>query len=143
MRFNGCWKVTRTCHIQSSYVRVYTDSQYSRNMLLKPIPKGKHFYLVESILGLGNRIRSEFDIVVTLHWIPSHIEHTIGGWRPIFGNRRADKLAEQARNSSRREHSERQVAKRRERTIGLVARFFRVMETTSKQFQTLELRCLL
>ena len=99
-------------------------------MLLKPIPKGKHFYLVESILGLGNRIRSEFDIVVTLHWIPSHIEHTIGGWRPIFGNRRADKLAEQARNSSRREHSERQVARRRERITELVSLLVRDIETT-------------
>ena len=73
-----------------------------------------------------------FDIIVTLHWIPSHIEQTIGGWRPIHGNRKADKLAEQARIRSRPEYSERQVAKRRAKTSELISRFLRDMETIFK-----------
>ena len=113
-------------------IRIYTDSQYSRDMLLKPIPTGEHFYLLESILALGGRLRFELNSIVTLHWIPSHIEHTIGGWRPIYGNRKADKLAEVARDRSRDEHSERQVATRREKVSKLISCFLRDMETVFK-----------
>ena len=69
---------------------------------------------------------------MTLHWIPSHIEHTIGGWRPIYGNRKADKLAEKARDRSKDEHSERQVARRRAKVSKLISCFLRDMETVFK-----------
>ena len=95
-------------------IRIYTDSQYSRNLLLRHIPAGKHFHLVESLFVLGGRLRFDFEATVTLHWIPSHIEHTIGGWRPIYGNRKADRLAEEARDESKDDHSYRQIARPRE-----------------------------
>ena len=116
-------------------IRIYTDSQYSRNTLLNPIPAGKHFLLVESIFDLGNRLRSDFELLVTLHWIPSHIEQTIGGWRPIYGNRKADKLAEQARDRSGEEHTERQVSVRRAKVSETIYRFLKDIEFVFKTAQ--------
>ena len=37
---------------------------------------------------------------VSIHWVPSHIEKTVYGRRPIEGNIRADELAEEAREMS-------------------------------------------
>ena len=109
--------------------------QYSRDLLLKPIPAEKNFYLVECIRGLGERLRFELGIGVTLHWIPLHIEHTVAGWRPIHGNRKADKLVEQARDSSRLEHTQRQTAISRTRTSVLIVRFLQNMERIFKTSQ--------
>ena len=119
-------------------IRIYTDSQYSRNTLLRPIPAGKHFHLVESLFALGGRLRFDFDATVTLHWIPSHIEHTIGGWRPIYGNRKADRLAEEARDKSKDEHSYRQVARRRAKVSELISRFLHDMEKVFKTAHDIE-----
>ena len=117
----------------SRSIRVFTDSQYSRNALLNPIPTSNHFYLVESIVSLGARLRFDCRTAVTLHWIPSHIEQTTWGWRPIHGNREADKLAETTRDRSKPEHSERQVARIRAKVSELVTHFLQVVE---KAFQT-------
>jgi len=38
-------------------IRVYTDSQYSRNALLAPTLPGKNFYLIDSILAIGARLK--------------------------------------------------------------------------------------
>ena len=116
-------------------LRIYTDSQYSRDTLLNSIPAGKNFLLVESIFDLGNRLRLDFEVLVTIHWIPSHIEQTIGGWRPIFGNRKADKLAEQARDRSKEEHTERQVSVRRARVGEIIYRFLKDIEIVYKTSQ--------
>ena len=116
-------------------LRIYTDSQYSRDTLLNSIPAGKNFLLVESIFDLGNRLRLDFEVLVTIHWIPSHIEQTIGGWRPIFGNRKADKLAEQARDRSKEEHTERQVSVRRARVGEIIYRFLKDIEIVFKTSQ--------
>ena len=67
-----------------------------------------------------------------LHWIPSHIEHTIGGWRPIYGNRMADKLAEKARDRSKEGHFEHQLAKRRAKVSKVISCFLRDINTVFK-----------
>ncbi|GMU74483.1 MAG: hypothetical protein AMXMBFR44_6790, partial [Candidatus Campbellbacteria bacterium] len=78
-------------------IRLFTDSQYARYVLLSTKPLRTHFYLVESIKALAARLRYDNAAPVSIHWVPSHIEWTAYGWRPIHGNRLADKLAEAAR----------------------------------------------
>ena len=51
---------------------------------------------------------------MTLHWVPSHIEHTVQGFLPIQGNYKADKLAEAARRRSKPESSKLQIVRIRE-----------------------------
>lgn len=72
-----------TLTFDGRYIRLYTDSQYTRDVLLAPsIPK-LHAYLVESIKALGAKLRYDHALPVTIRWIPSHIELTAWGRRPI------------------------------------------------------------
>ena len=57
------------------------------------IPR-KNFYLIEEIKNLADRLSDRFKF--HLHWIPSHIERTSHGFRPIQGNVRAEQLADEA-----------------------------------------------
>jgi len=109
-------------------VRVYTDSQYARKVLLAPRPPRNNFFLIESILSIGARLKYDLCTEVTLHWIPSHIEMTAFGWLPIQGNCDADKLAETARLRSRSEHSPRQVEVVRSKTRKAISDFLKTME---------------
>ena len=109
-------------------VRVYTDSQYSRNVLLSPKPPSRNFYLIESILSIGARLKYDLRTNVSIHWIPSHIEMTAFGWRPIQGNRDADKLAEAGRKQSTSEHSIRQVEIIRSKARKSISGFLKTME---------------
>ena len=81
-------------------VRVYTDSKYSRDVLIAASTPRYHAYLLESIKALTAKLRYDHASPVTVHWIPSHIENTSWGRLPIHGNCRADKLAESARKRS-------------------------------------------
>ena len=65
-------------------------------------------------------------------------EQTIGGLRPIYGNRKADRLAEEARDKSKDEHSYRQIARRRARVSELIFRFLHDMEHVFKTAQDIE-----
>ena len=89
-----------TLRFSSEYIRLYTDSQYTRDVLLASYTPRCHAYLVESIKALGAKLRYDHASPVTIHWIPSHIELTAWGRLPIRGNCRADKLAENARRRS-------------------------------------------
>ena len=63
---------------------------------------------------------------------------------PIFdvglatGNRKADRLAEEARDKSKDEHSYRQIARRRARVSELISRFLHDMEDVFKTAQDIE-----
>ena len=98
---------------QPAHVRLYTDSELARNFLLARYTAKHHSYLIESIQALGAKLRYDHASPVTLHWIPSHIEHTAWGKLPIYGNCRADKLAEKARNCSSHFYAYRQVSHQR------------------------------
>lgn len=54
---------------------------------------GKNFHLIEVIKNLAARLRFDFDMPVSIHWIPSNIEKTICENRHIKGNHLANQLA--------------------------------------------------
>ena len=81
-------------------IHIFTDCQYARNVLLSTTAKKKNFLLIDNIKDLASKLRYDLDMPVYIHWIPSHIEKTIYGIRPIIGNQKADKHAEDARNMS-------------------------------------------
>ena len=56
----------------------------------------KLFYLVEDIRNIAQILNPRFKFII--HWIPSHIEHTSFGIKPIHGNIEADRLAKEAQN---------------------------------------------
>ena len=78
-------------------IRFFTDSQYAHYVLLSTKPLRKHFYPVESMKALAARLRYDNAAPVSIPWVPTHIEWTACGWRPIHGNRLANKLAEVAK----------------------------------------------
>ena len=78
-------------------IRLFTHSQCARYVLLSTKPLCTHLYLVESTKALAARLRYDNATPVSIHEVPSHIEWTAYGWRPIHGNHLADKLAEAAR----------------------------------------------
>ena len=49
------------------YIRLYTDSQYTRDVLLAPNTPRRHAYLVESIKALGAKLRYDHASPVTIH----------------------------------------------------------------------------
>ena len=114
------------------YIRIYTDSQYSRNTLLAASSKSKHFYLIESIKALGSKLRYDNNSEVTIHWIPSHIEQTILGRRPIHGNCKADKLAEEARKRSSSCSTYRQISCQRKKLQTAISRSLTEIEKLFK-----------
>ena len=56
------------------------------------------FTLIEEIKNLAQRLSVKHEFV--LYWIPSHIEVTSAGKRPITGNVEADRLANLGRERS-------------------------------------------
>ena len=113
---------------QPAHVRLYTDSELARNFLLARYTAKHHSYLIESIQALGAKLRYDHASPVTLHWIPSHIEHTAWGKLPIYGNCRADKLAEKARNCSSHVYTYRQVSHQRTKLQKAVSTTLRKLE---------------
>ena len=112
-----CWLVSNMrIHdevIPNRHIRLFTDSQYSRNVLLSQRPSRHHFYLEESCKALAAKLRYDYSAPVSLHWLPSHIEQTSRGWLPIQGNREADRLAEEARKRCTAESTSRQTSIKR------------------------------
>ncbi len=88
--------------LQSDYmgnnkmIHIFTDSLNTIRTLLNPIILEKLFYLVEDIKNLAQILNPRFKFII--HWIPSHIEHTSFGIKPIHGNIEADRLAKEAQN---------------------------------------------
>ena len=78
-------------------IHIFTDSRYSQNILTAYSVRRKNFYLIEDIRNLATQLRYDYNMPVSIHWVPSHIENTVHGRRPIEGNVRADELAEEAR----------------------------------------------
>jgi len=72
-------------------IHIFTDSLNTIRTLLNPIILEKLFYLVEDIRNLAQFSDPRFKFII--HWIPSHIEHTSFGTKPIHGNIEADRLA--------------------------------------------------
>ena len=83
-------------------VHFFTDSIYTQHVLCNDSLRIKHFYLIEEIKNLANYFNN---FTFTIHWIPSHIEHTTFGFLPIEGNLIADKLASLARDQSNDHHT--------------------------------------
>ena len=52
--------------------------------------------MIEDTKNLCRKLQYDFNMPVSIHWIPSHIEKTIFGIRYIEGNREADELASSA-----------------------------------------------
>ena len=118
--------------VDGKHIRVYTDSQYTREVLLAPNAPKHHVYLVESIKALGAKLRYDHALPVTIHWIPSHIELTAWGRLPIHGNCRADKLAEIARERSSSASTHRQTSNRRARLQVAISRSLAKLEKLYK-----------
>ena len=75
-------------------MRTDTDSLNTVRTLRNPIIPEKLFYLVEDIRNIAQILNPRFKFII--HWIPSHIEHTSSGIKPIHGNIEADRLAKEA-----------------------------------------------
>ena len=104
-------------------------------MLLSPNTPRHHIYLVESIKALGAKLRYDQAAPVSIHWIPSHIEQTMHGRLPIKGNVLADKLAEDARNRSNSDHTQRQLSEKRTRLQRAISSSLAAMEKLYKSKQ--------
>ena len=113
-------------------IRVYTDSQYARDVLIAAYTPRHHAYLVESIKALGAKLRYDHASPVTIHWIPSHIELTAWGRLPIYGNCRADKLAENARRRSSSDSTCRQLSQQRTKLQAAISRSLAEIEKLFK-----------
>jgi len=73
---------------------VHTYSMYSQQILCDILIPEIHFFLIEEIKNIAERLTSHFKFII--HWIPSHIEKTSIGPGPIIGNALADTLANSA-----------------------------------------------
>ena len=113
-------------------IRLFTDSQYSRNVLLSATPPRHHFYLVESTKALAAKLRYDNAAPVSIHWVPSHIEQTAYGRLPIHGNCYADKLAEVARNLCTAESTDRQTSLKRCKLQNAISRSLANIEDVFK-----------
>ena len=116
-------------------IRLFTDSQYSRDVLLSTTPPRRHFYLVESIKALAAKLRYDNAAPVSIHWVPSHIEQTAYGRRPIHGNCYADKLAEVARNQCTAKSTDRQTSFKRRKLQSTISRSLANIEDVFKTTQ--------
>ena len=76
---------------------------YVFNILTKIYIPKKHFSLIEDIKNIASFLNDDYSI--TIHWIPSHIENTSFGKKPIIGNDRADTLADLAQERSTYQHN--------------------------------------
>ena len=54
-------------------IHIFTDSQFTQNILCSNDTNLTYFYLVEEIKNLAATLA---DFSFTIHWIPSYIEHT-------------------------------------------------------------------
>jgi len=72
-----------------------TDSMNTQRAPCSTVIPERLFYLVEDIKNLAEILSPRFSF--TIHWIPSHIESTALGKRPIHGNVEADHLADEGR----------------------------------------------
>ena len=77
---------------------------------------------------MASRLRFDLKMPVTLHWIPSHIDKTIYGERPIVGNVQADEQATLARNMSEDEDVSNQIYTIRTKIQHIVTRLLRQIE---------------
>ena len=84
-------------------IHIFTDSMYVFNILTKIYIPKKHFSLIEDIKNIASFLNDDYSI--TIHWIPSHIEKTSFGEKPIIGNDRADTLADLAQERSTYQHN--------------------------------------
>ena len=94
---------------QSRPIHIFTDSKYTREVLLSPNNKSINFYLIDDIKAIATRLNRNHNIPISLHWIPSHIEKTMYGTRHIWGNYYADIQAENARKRTRDSDTNRQT----------------------------------
>jgi len=95
-------------------VHIFTDSMYSQQVLCSDILKRNLFYLIEEMKNLANHLSN---FIFTIHWIPSHTEHTTFGFEPIVGNLKADQLANLARIQSTDLHTENNICAFRDRLL--------------------------
>ena len=79
-------------------IHIFTDSLNTVRTLCNPTIPEKLFNLTEDIKNLAQILYPRFKLII--HWIPSHIERTSFGIRPIHGNVEADRLAKQAQNQA-------------------------------------------
>jgi ribonuclease HI len=114
-------------------IRLFTDSQYSRDILLSTTPSRHHFYLVESIKALAAKLRYDTAAPVSIHWVPSHIEQTVYGKRPIHGNCHADKLAEVARKQCTAKSTDRQTSFQRRKLQSAISHSLATIENVFKR----------
>jgi len=88
--------------LQSDYrynnkkIHIFTDSLNTIRTLCNSVIPENLFYLNEDTRNLAQILNPRFDFII--HWIPSHIEHTSFGTKPIHGNIEADRLAKVAQN---------------------------------------------
>ena len=83
--------------------------QFSQQILTNFNTRRKQFHLIEDIRNLAAQLHTDYNMPVSIHWIPSHIENTVYGRRPIDGNVLADKLAEEARKMSNNDDAKKQT----------------------------------
>ena len=103
---------------QQAPIHIFTDSQYAADAVTSHEPKSKHFYLVQEIHHLSQRLQRA-DIMTTIHWMPSHIENTLAG-QQFTGNHFADKLANQGRMNATAEDENKRISYVREQLLSAV-----------------------
>jgi len=89
------WLCIRSKH-NNKQIHIFTDSLNTLRALCNPTIPEKLFYLTEDIRNLAQILHPRFKFII--HWIPSHIERTSFGIKPIHGNIEADRLAKEAQN---------------------------------------------
>ena len=91
------WLHTRY-RFNNKQIHIFTDSLNTVRTLCNTLLPERLFYLTEDIRNLAQILYPRFKFII--HWIPSHIERTSFGIKPIHGNIEADRLAKEAQNQA-------------------------------------------
>ena len=78
-------------------IHIFTDSKYTYNASTSVSTRRKNFYWIQEIQNSWHRLKRVYNVPYpTMHFVPSHIEHTAQGLKRT-GNFYADRLATDGR----------------------------------------------
>jgi len=113
------WLQTQDTLQHNQPVHIFTDSMNIQRALCSTAIPERLFYLVEDTRNLAEILSPRFSF--TIHWIPSHIESTAIGKRPIHGNVEADYLANEGQQRASQRDTLKNICFIRDKILNLSA----------------------
>ena len=90
-------------------IHFFVDSLSAKQVLCEKWKAKKYNQLIQDILHTAEKIEGKRELVISLHWIPSHIDKLTQGRYRIEGNTKADNLANIAQEIATDEKSREQT----------------------------------